>query len=159
MSLIHLTFDIPVDPATISQQSVRTSVRPMGGGRFAVSHYQPAEKMRTKMQLREWLKEAAGEQINLREQKDAYVTIDFLEYRFQPPATLKKWQKVMLAEQGYVPKNTKPDVGDNLQKLLFDALSANVIYDDARITEIRNVRKVYSDNVGITLRMTIQWGR
>ncbi|HNX37044.1 MAG TPA: RusA family crossover junction endodeoxyribonuclease [Candidatus Cloacimonadota bacterium] len=150
----ELTFDIPVDPSTVSMQSARHSV--VAG---KIHSYQKATKVQTKMELREWFSRhpEVKEKIDLATQQGAWVRIKKLAYVFPFPASLSGIQKQYMERHGKLHKNTKPDLADNLKKLLFDAMSGIVFYDDARICAENQVEKYYGGEPRIILALEIEW--
>ena len=71
---------------------------------------------------------------------------------------LRSKKRVAQLEQGFVTyKHTKPDLVDNLPKLLFDSMSGLVYQDDALIAFTGKCAKVWGFNprVEITLRGSI----
>ena len=150
---VTLSFDIPVDPTTVSMQSARHSIV---AGR--VHSYQPAEKMNTKLEIRGWLKahDDVKSKVDLNAQKDAWVKIKKLAYVFPLPANLSPRQKAYLASHGKLHKNTKPDLADNLKKLIMDAMSGIVFSDDARICSEDGVEKYYGEP-RILMELEIEW--
>lgn len=68
---------------------------------------------------------------------------------------LKKHSKAARAWK-YIPKATKPDVTDNLNKGLFDAMEGIVYVNDSQIYAMDGVRKYYGPVPGIVLVLDIQ---
>lgn len=149
-----LDFDIPVDPATVSMQSARHSI--VAGH---IHSYQPAGKVCTKLDLRDWFSRnpQVREKIDLEKQKNAFVRIKKLAYVFSYPQSINAIQKQYQAIHGKLHKNTKPDLADNLKKLLFDAMSGIVFYDDARIISEDGVEKYYDGEPRIIVSLEIEW--
>lgn len=76
-----------------------------------------------------------------------------LEYRFAPLKNFPKKKLKAIKEGEIIYKDTRPDLMDNLNKGLFDALS-NVVYkDDSQIVESLLIRKYYSNTPGIYLEL------
>ena len=48
-------------------------------------------------------------------------------------------------------KTTKPDITDNLAKMLFDCLEGIVYINDSQICEMYDVKKIYGFQPGIYL--------
>lgn len=146
---------LPVDPAHIAHQSVRTSAS-ISGGVAVLRHYQPKEKVKTKQMLQALFTAAAkANGINWQETKNSYVIVNSLTYRFTIPESIPSKLKKLLSQGYEIRKNTKPDITDNLNKLLFDAMSKTMIYDDARVCEVHNLKKVYSLTPCIEISLTI----
>tara|TARA_R110002012_G_scaffold321773_2_gene551315 strand:+ start:4518 stop:4931 length:414 start_codon:yes stop_codon:yes gene_type:complete len=53
---------------------------------------------------------------------------------------------------GLIPKVTKPDLQDNLNKALFDALEGIIYEQDQNIVEVRSMKKFYSNMNYIKLK-------
>ena len=156
MNKSHIAFELDIDPSLIAHQSVRTASQVVGGA-AVTRYYQPQKKVRLKQQLKMLIRQAVKGKVDLNAQADACVYITKLEYRFAPPKSMPK-HKLKLIEEGKVlPKNTKPDLGDNLNKLLFDAMSKVVYFDDSRIVSMANVSKCYAKKSGISVELTIEW--
>jgi len=71
---------------------------------------------------------------------------------FAPPKSLRKKDLRRIKEGGTVYKMTKPDLSDNLNKLLYDALESIVFINDSRIVAMDNVKKYY----GFTPRIELE---
>ena len=67
----------------------------------------------------------------------------------------RELQAILEGEQtgNYVRKFTKPDVTDNLNKLLFDALEGLIYANDSQISELHAI-KVYGSKSKIILKIT-----
>lgn len=70
---------------------------------------------------------------------DGAIIVRQLDYIFYPPKNLTK--RVAAGEFIYV--QTKPDLTDNLNKLLFDAMNQLVYVDDSQIVHLLECRKFY----------------
>jgi len=70
---------------------------------------------------------------------DGPIIVRELQYVFYPPK--KYLNEVKKGEFIYV--NTKPDLTDNLNKMLFDAMNNIVYVDDKQIVEMHDVVKYY----------------
>lgn len=69
------------------------------------------------------------------------ITVEYIEYSY---AYLKSTPKKRRISR--MPKVTKPDLQDNLNKAFFDALEGVLYEQDQNIVEIKNMKKYYSDN-------------
>ena len=78
---------------------------------------------------------------------DSFIAVQVL-YVFEPVSTLKKADKQYIESGGYVWKNKKPDVNDNLNKGLFDALTGVLWADDSRVVHAE-ASKVYGKKSGM----------
>lgn len=70
---------------------------------------------------------------------DSAILVRSLTYIFYPPKNLLK--RVQAGELIYVDK--KPDLTDNLNKLLFDAMNQLVYTDDSKIVGLCDCSKIY----------------
>ena len=59
-----------------------------------------------------------------------------------------------MASGGEIEKTTKPDLSDNLKKLLFDTFGGVVFKDDSLICKENNVSKVYSITAKIEIELS-----
>lgn len=66
---------------------------------------------------------------------DGYIKAKVI-YIFEPLKGISKRDKEFLLEGGFIYKNTQPDVTDNLNKGLFDALQGVLYTNDSRVCEI-----------------------
>ena len=157
MNQFTLDIEIPIDPTQLAFQSVRSKTRNIGG-KYKTHYYQPAEKMETKRYLKLLFAGYAKGLVDLHAQKNSEVIVNKLEYRFPMPTSMPtKLQEIVKSGTQIVRKNTKPDLMDNMNKLLFDAMSKVLFYDDGRVCEMNNMRKIYSVNPGITINLTVRW--
>lgn len=123
----------------ISKQSVRQG-RSWSGKKI---FYQPAKyKIKAKDYYYQVLKQLPKDFKMFTEK----VYIEELKFCFEPLAAHKKSKKIsaFLSSGGEIEKTTKPDLSDNLKKLLFDTFSGLVFKDDSLICRENNVSKVYA---------------
>lgn len=78
---------------------------------------------------------------------EAHVT-----YVFPPLKGMSKKDKEYLEQGGFILKDTKPDVTDNLNKGLFDAMEKLLYENDSRIALFHS-RKVYGKEPKIILKI------
>ena len=71
-------------------------------------------------------------------------------YIFPPLKSFKKAEREKIESGGWIFKQTKPDVNDNLNKGLYDALTGVLWDDDARVTCARAL-KIYGKDTGILI--------
>lgn len=76
-----------------------------------------------------------------------------LIYSFKALKSFTKKQNLEIAEKGYIYKITKPDLTDNLNKALFDALEGIVYKNDSQICVIKNAQKIYTNKNFIKLEL------
>ena len=69
-------------------------------------------------------------------------------YVFPPLTSFRKSDKEIIEAGGVIPKHTKPDVSDNLNKGLFDAMTGVIWDDDSRVAYVECL-KVHGNKVGI----------
>lgn len=74
-----------------------------------------------------------------------------LDYVFPIPKSMSKKMVQFIRDGGIVYKSTKPDLTDNLNKGLFDALEGIVYINDSQIAEVQNSRKIYGETPYISL--------
>lgn len=128
-----------IEGQPMSKQSVRQGKTRAGKKVF----YQPAKyKIKAKDYYYQIIKQLP-EDFQMFEKK---VYIEELKFCFQPLAAHKKSKKIyaFLSSGGEIEKTTKPDLSDNLKKLLFDTFSGLVFKDDSLICKENNVSKVYA---------------
>ena len=77
------------------------------------------------------------------------IVIEYLHYCFAYTKSMAKKNKY----KGY-PKVTKPDLHDNLNKALFDALEGLVFEQDQNVIAINDLRKYYDEKDCIKLKIT-----
>ena len=77
------------------------------------------------------------------------ITINYLHYCFAYTKSMTKKNRY----KGF-PKVTKPDLHDNLNKALFDALEGVVFEQDQNIVQISDLRKYYDERDCIKLQIT-----
>ena len=69
------------------------------------------------------------------------IFVEYIEYSYAYPKATPKKRRI-----GQVPKTTKPDLQDNLNKSFFDALEGLIYEQDHNIVEIKQRKKYYSDS-------------
>ncbi len=79
--------------------------------------------------------------------------VNKLVFIFSPIASLKAAEKKSIEAGNYVYKDTKPDLTDNLPKLVFDALEGEVFENDSRIVRENNIYKVYGKSPGVFIEL------
>lgn len=79
------------------------------------------------------------------------ITVNYLHYCFTYPKSMAKKNRY----KGY-PKVTKPDLHDNLNKALFDALEGLIFEQDQNIVAIKDMAKYYDERDCIKLQITYQ---
>jgi Holliday junction resolvase RusA-like endonuclease len=82
----------------------------------------------------------------------AEIVVEYIHYSYAYlKGHSKKKRKTSFA------KTTKPDLQDNLNKPLFDALEGLVYEQDQNIVEINNMKKFYSDESYIKLKISYEY--
>lgn len=71
-------------------------------------------------------------------------------YVFPPLKSFKKSERQLIEAGGIIRKDTKPDVNDNLNKGLYDALTGVLWDDDSRVTD-PEAKKFYGNEPGIII--------
>ena len=139
---IHMTFYRNPVPKQGDRSRI---VNPKGGKPF-VHHYQPAE-VRNEQAALAFLTEP------YRPGKlwDCPISAD-LHFYFSWPKSISKKRKASWILNHVEDKATKPD-GDNLEKMIWDAMQGGLFVNDSRITRLYRT-KSYSDTprIEITLR-------
>jgi Holliday junction resolvase RusA-like endonuclease len=69
------------------------------------------------------------------------ITVEYIEYSYAYLKSIPKKRRIKR-----IPKVTKPDLQDNLNKAFFDALEGVLYEQDQNIVEIKNMKKFYSDS-------------
>ena len=83
------------------------------------------------------------------------IIVEELCFIFPPLKTFTKKTKEKVNNGGIVFKSTKPDLTDNLSKALFDAMQGLVYLNDSQVVMMKNVRKIYGNEPGITLTISV----
>lgn len=123
-----------------AKQSVKSAVRYNKAGNTFVQHYQPKEVI-----------EACN---NIKLQAIDQLPVDFapidknlavtkLHYIFPIPKSFSNKQIEAINNGVVIYKGTKPDITDNLNKGLFDALQGIVYINDSLICTMDDVKKYY----------------
>ena len=81
------------------------------------------------------------------------IRVKRLWYVFTPPKSMRKSMLKIINIGEYVYKETKPDLTDNLNKSLFDAMQGVVYANDSQICEMIDVKKVYGKQPRIEIEM------
>lgn len=76
---------------------------------------------------------------------DSPIRIKEITYIFPILSNMPEKTKEYIRQGGIVYKAKKPDLTDNLQKGLIDALSGVVFTDDSRIVEVEKERKIFGE--------------
>ena len=77
------------------------------------------------------------------------IRVNSITYVFPPLKSFTKKKMKMIEDGDIVFKTTKPDLTDNLQKGLFDALEGVLFLNDSQVCEILSLRKIYGLVPGI----------
>ena len=75
-------------------------------------------------------------------------------YVFPPLKSFRKGDMELIGNGGVIYKDTRPDVNDNLNKGLFDALTGVLWDDDGRVAS-SHVDKVYGQETGILISVGV----
>ena len=90
------------------------------------------------------------------EPTDKAIFITKLIYKFKVPKKLEKQLNVSIDNGMYFYKTTRPDLGDNLNKAFFDALTGVIWQDDSQIVSIDGMKKVWGSSDGIYLEFEVR---
>lgn len=150
----------------VAKQSVRSKIMPKGknlGVRgkngelyyklsdLRVSHYQPAYLEHVKKILKEQIYLLTNNKISKPFENEVHVLQ--LCFYFSPLKSFSN-RKIEEIKAGLiVRKTTKPDMMDNLSKILFDSLSGIVFKDDGCISYAQEVEKLYSTTPGVFVKL------
>ena len=114
-----------------------------------IHHYQPALITKTTESLSTQAKLLMkGTEMFMNE-----VIVEEIIYQFSPLKSFTKSMQMQINNGVEIMKVTKPDMMDNLSKLLMDAFSKIVFNDDALIWKTANMRKVYSVVPGVFIKL------
>lgn len=80
--------------------------------------------------------------------KGKEIAINKLHYVFEYPKSFSK-----VKQKSTIFKTTKPDLHDNLNKALFDALEGVVWEQDQNVCLMKDVRKIYGDSNKIQIEI------
>lgn len=72
-------------------------------------------------------------------------------YVFPMLSSFSKKDREFVKNGGIIYKDTKPDLHDNLNKALFDALEGIVYTNDSRVCKLKETQKIYGINPRIEL--------
>lgn len=108
--------------------------------------YQPAEVKQFKNRIKVLTQNQYKEEII---KKDVPLKM-IIEYIFKHPKNFNKKRIEFIKNGGYIHKVTKPDVTDNLQKGLVDAISGIVFEQDQQISHC-DTRKLWGANNEINI--------
>lgn len=86
--------------------------------------------------------------------KTGKIKIESMTFAFKAPKSLKKSERQIIDNGGWLIKTTKPDLTDNLMKPIFDALQGIVYKGDQQIYEMNNIKKVWRTVAGISLTIS-----
>lgn len=81
------------------------------------------------------------------------VAVDRLIYVFPPPKSMSKAELALLTSGATIYKFTKPDLTDNLNKALFDAIQGIIFVNDSQVCSLNNIEKVYGFQPRIELQL------
>lgn len=81
------------------------------------------------------------------------VVVDKLYYVFSPLKSFTKKKMELIKSGKKVFKNTKPDLSDNLNKMLFDAMQGIIYDNDSRVVGMNKVMKFYGNRPRIEIEI------
>lgn len=79
------------------------------------------------------------------------VAVKKLHYVFSPLKSFTKKKMALINSGEIVYKNTKPDLSDNLSKMLFDAMQGIIYDNDSRVISMDDVKKYYGNRPRIEI--------
>jgi len=150
MEKLIFVFNIEPQP----KQSVRSRIAKRKDGKQYIAHYQP----KSKELYVENLADMAKKQLPLDfKMIEGIIHVAKLHYIYTVPKFFTKKQVEFVQSGGIIEKGTQPDIVDNLNKPLFDALQGIVYKNDGQITTIDNAKKYYGIESKIILEL--EYGR
>lgn len=117
-----------------------------------INHYQTTVITKTKEHLDQQLKTYAH--LNSIPMFTEYAEIEKLEYVFTPLKGMTKKDRLVVDNGGKIRKTTKPDLTDNLNKLLMDSMDGTILKNDSLIWKMNEVSKVYGMRPGVRIIIT-----
>lgn len=136
---MDVKLNIPIKP--VPHQSVRVT-------RFGRT-YQPKRITDYKQQIQEAVREQLPSGFSCIK-ADTPIAVTRLHYVFKYPKSMPKYKR----ESSYIQyKVTKPDLHDNLNKALFDALEGVLWERDQNVVAMDNVRKYYGEEDAIIIEI------
>lgn len=149
-TLNHIEIYIPGIPK--SKQSARFRAITTKDGRSYIASYQKSEIIREEDNLRAFMYKSLPEGYS----PNVYaVQLNKFLCIFPPNRGLSKKLLEFIDKGGLIPKVTKPDLTDNLVKIVNDAANGVIFNDDAQIFETRLMGKYYGKNPGVYLTYDI----
>ena len=136
---MEIKLNIPIKPTP--HQSVRVTRQGRTYQPKKISDYKAAIKKAVREQLPDGF---------LAIKSDSQIHITRLHYVFQYPKSFSKRKK---ASKEILYKHTKPDLHDNLNKALFDALEDLVWQRDQNVVAMDDVKKYYSETDQIIIHI------
>lgn len=115
-----------------------------------INHYQPIVITKTAESLAMQAKLVFMKNIPIFEKE---VIVLSISYQFTPLKSFSKKILEQIKNHVEIPKLTKPDLADNLNKLLMDAFNGVVFKDDSLIWKTENVKKIYSILPGVSIKL------
>tara|TARA_Y100000590_G_scaffold421731_1_gene525737 strand:+ start:497 stop:940 length:444 start_codon:yes stop_codon:yes gene_type:complete len=137
-----------IEGQPISKQSVKQGRSWKGKKVF----YQPAKYKLIELKYKYQIKAQLPPGFQMFTKK---VYIEKLQFVFQPLAKHLKIKKnlALFAQGGTIEKTTRPDLSDNLKKLLLDSMQGLVFKDDCLICKENNISKVYGQKGCIIIHL------
>lgn len=128
---MKINLNIPIKPTP------HQSVRATRSGHM----YQPKKIVDYKSQIKKVVREQLPDDFCVIK-ADTPIHITRLHYCFKYPKSMPKYKR---ESEGLLYKVTKPDLHDNLNKALFDALEDVVWERDQNVVSIDSLKKYYTD--------------
>jgi Holliday junction resolvase RusA-like endonuclease len=135
------------DGIPMSKQSARFAVGKYGKRKGKIVPYQEQRINNKKTELALIAKQQLPKGFKI---LDGAIVCSIL-YVFPLLSSFTKKEKEFIENGGIVYKKTKPDLTDNLNKGLFDALEGIVYTNDSRVSKIKETQKIYGINPRIEL--------
>jgi Holliday junction resolvase RusA-like endonuclease len=145
---MKLTINIPGIPQP--KQSIRARIINTKAGKSFIHTYQKKEVVENERSIKMIIMEQLP---NGFMPIQGGIRVKKLHYIFPPVSSLKKAEINHINAGGFIPKTTKPDLTDNLNKGLFDAMQGIVFINDSQICSMNNLEKSYGQTPGIKLEL------
>jgi len=141
-NVIHMTFyRVPVP-----KQGDKSRIATLKTGKQFIHHYQPSQVVNEHAALALLAQENRPDEL-----WDCAIAAE-LHYYFSWPKSISKKRKAAWIENHVCDRATKPD-GDNLEKMIWDALEGVIFINDSRITRLHRT-KSYSDTPRIEITLS-----
>lgn len=133
------------------KQSARFRIAKFGTGKQFIQSYQPKEIVEEERSIRLVIKEQLPKDFVILKGE---VVVTKLHYVFPPLSNFSQRLRNEISAGKIIYKTTKPDLTDNLNKGLFDAMQGIIFLNDSQICELNNVKKFYGYDPRTEIELT-----